>query len=128
MMQEIASTPFYSIHIDKTKNRLFIVYKGSWMKEAQVPNFAEDHASAVRQLSPGFTALVDVRPMEAMFLTDLIEEVQKEGMRAGIRKAARVYDRPTFIQIQAEWIHNRTGMNSREFDNMTDAESWLNEP
>ncbi len=127
-MQEIAVTPFYRIHIDKGKNRLFIVYIGSWIRLDQVPNFVKDHATAVGLLSRGFTALVDVREMESMLLTDVVEKVQMDAVRAGIRKAARVYDRPTFIQVQAERIHKKTGLNSRAFEDMTDAENWLDQP
>ena len=127
-MKEIASTEFYSILIDTGKNRMFLTYKGSWMKHDDVPDFVKDHALAIGQLSSGFTVLVDVRPMQAMLMTDVVEKVQTDAVQAGIRKAARVYDRPTFIQRQAEQIHQKTGMQSKAFDNMADAEAWLGEP
>ncbi|MCA1960929.1 MAG: hypothetical protein LDL33_09035 [Desulfomonile sp.] len=127
-MREIASTDFYSIHVDMAKNRLFITYKGAWMKPAQVPNFVKDHADAIKLLSPGFTALVDVRQMEAMLLSDFIRQAQSDAIQAGIKKAARIYDKPTFIQIQAEHIHKKTGLNSKAFDDVAAAEAWLDEP
>ena len=126
-MNEIASTEFYTIGIDKAKNRLFIIYKGAWIKPAQVPDFVKDHARACALLSPGFTALIDVRQMESMLLTDFVHQVQMDSIRAGIRKAARVYDRPTFIQVQAEHIRKKTGLNQKAFDNVADAEAWLDE-
>jgi hypothetical protein len=128
LMEEIASTEFYSIQIDRAKNRLFLTYKGSWMKHDDVSEFVNDHISARKRLSSGFTTLVDVRPMEAMLISDVVEKVVEDAVQAGIRKAARVYDRPTFIRRQAEQIHRKSGLKSREFDNMADAEAWLDEP
>ena len=127
-MTFIAETDYYSIHIDRLKNRMFLAYKGAWTKPEQVPDFLKDHANAIGHLSPGFTVLVDVRGMESMVLTDYVEKAQKDAMEKGIGKAARVYDRPTFIQIQAESIHRKTGINSKAFESMADAEAWLDEP
>jgi hypothetical protein len=127
-MNQIASTEFYTIGVDRTRNRLFITYKGAWTKPSQVPDFVKDHAKAIGLLSGGFTALVDVRAMETMLLTDLVKRVQVDALEAGILKAARVYDRPTFIQIQAEQIHKKTGMKSMSFNSVADAEAWLEEP
>jgi hypothetical protein len=127
-MKEIASTEFYSILIDTGKNRMFLTYKGSWMKHEDVSGFANDCALATEGLTPGFTVLSDVRPMEAMLITDVIEKVQKDSIQAGIRKAARVYDRPTFIKRQAEQIHQKTGLKSKAFDSVADAEAWLDDP
>lgn len=126
-MIPIASTDFYSIQVDTVKNRMFIVYKGSWVRPEQVPNFLSDHADAIKRLKSGFTVLVDVGPMEAMLLTDHIEQAQKDAIQAGIKKAARVYERPTIIRAQAERIHEKTEMNARAFDNVADAEAWLDE-
>lgn len=126
-MNETASTDFYTIGVDRAKNRLFITYKGAWIRPAQVPDFVTDHAQALKLLSPGFTALVDVRQMESMLLTDFVQQVQMDALKAGIRKAARVYDRPTFIQVQAEHIHKKTGLSSKAFDSVADAEAWLDE-
>jgi 3-deoxy-D-manno-octulosonic acid (KDO) 8-phosphate synthase len=127
-MKEIASTEFYSILIDTGKNRMFLTYKGSWMKHDDVPDFVNDHARAMERLSRGFTVLADVRPMQAMLITDVIEKVQKDSIQAGIRKAARVYDRPTFIRRQADQIRQKTGLKAMVFDSVADAEAWLDEP
>ena len=127
-MKSIASTDFYSIDVDQLKNRMVLTYKGSWIRPDQVPNFLEDHAAAVRLLSKGFTVLADVRQMEGMFLSDYVEKVQKHALEAGIRKAARVYPGPSFIRVQADRIHERTGIRSKAFESMEEAEAWLDEP
>ena len=127
-MEEIASTDFYSIRIDPAKNRLYLTYKGSWVKHDDVSEFVNDHVSARERLSPGFTTLVDVRPMQSMLISDVVEQVVADAVKGGIRKAARVYDRPTFIRRQAEEIHQKSGLKSKSFDSIADAESWLDEP
>jgi len=127
-MREIASTDFYSIHVDTAKNRLFVTYRGAWTKPTQVPNFLKDHSEAIKELTPGYTALIDFRKMEAILLTDFMEKVQIDSIQTGIRKAARIYDRPTFIQIQADHIGKKTGLNARAFESIAEAEAWLEEP
>ncbi|MCA1960931.1 MAG: hypothetical protein LDL33_09045 [Desulfomonile sp.] len=127
-MKEIASTDFYSIHVDKAKNRLFVTYRGTWTKPTQVPDFLRDHAEAINQLTPGYTALIDFRAMDAILLTDFIEKAQLDAVQSGIRKAARIYDRPTFIQIQTDHIRKKTGLNARAFESVAEAEAWLDEP
>jgi len=65
--------------------------------------------------------------MDAMLLSDFIREAQSDAVKAGIRKAARIYDKPTFIRIQADQIHKKNGLNSKAFYNVTNAEAWLDE-
>ena len=86
-MELIASTPFYSYHIDKAKNRMYVAYKGAWLKPSQVPDFVKHHVEAISQLTRGFTVLADVRQMESVFITDVIEECQKQAIAAGVSKA-----------------------------------------
>jgi hypothetical protein len=127
IMELIASTPFYSYHIDKAKNRMYVAYKGAWLKPTQVPDFVKHHVEAISQLTRGFTVLADVRQMESVFITDIIEECQKQAIAAGISKAARVYTKPTFMQIQADTMNEKTGMTSKGFYDFAEAEAWLDE-
>ncbi len=126
-MELIAATPFYSYHIDKGKNRMYVSYKGAWLKPSQVPDFVKHHVEAIGQLTSGFTVLADVREMESVVIMDVIEQCQKQAIEAGIRKAARVYTKPTFMQIQADSMHQRTGMQSKAFYDYAEAEAWLDE-
>ena len=66
--------------------------------------------------------------MESMLLTDFIQKAQKDAIEAGTRKAARVYEGSTFIEVQAEGIHKKTGMNAKAFQSVAEAEAWLDEP
>lgn len=127
-MKPIASNDYYSLEVDPAKNRLYLAYKGSWIKAQEVGAFVEDHQKALDCLTAGFTTLVDVRPMEAMLLTDFVEAVQKQAVDKGIRKAARVYTKEGFIKTQADRINVRTGIRSRAFFRVDEAEAWLDEP
>lgn len=126
-MNTIADNDFYRIAISEPQNRLYLTYKGSWMRDKDVANFAADHEKAVASLRSGFTVLVDVRPMEAMLLTDYVEKVQRQAVEAGISKAARVYDRESFIKLQSDRINVKTGIPSRAFYDLESAEAWLDE-
>ena len=127
-MELIADTDFYSFNVDRAKNRIYLVYKGFWKTPDQVPDHVKHHTEAVSKLSPGFTVLADVRQMEGVVITDIIEECQRYAIKAGIRKAARVYAKPTFMQAQADQMHKKTGMKSRGFYSVEEAEAWLDEP
>ena len=126
-MELIASTPFYSYHIDKAKNRMYVAYKGTWLKPSQVPDFVKHHEQAMSQLARGFTVLADWREMESILITDIIEQCQKQSVAAGISKVARVYAKPTFKEIQAESMSQRTGIKSKVFYDIAEAEAWLDE-
>ncbi len=126
-MELIAETDFYRIRIDRSKNRMYLDYKGFWKRLAQVPDFVKHHAEAVGQLSRGFTVLADVRQMEAVIIMDVIEECQRYAINAGIKKAARVYDQPTFKELQADDMHKKTGMKSKSFYDAEEAEAWLDD-
>lgn len=127
MKTTIADTDFYGIEVDRAKNRMYLTYKGSWVKPQDVTSFADDHQRAYKSLEEGFTVLVDVRPMEAMLLSDFVEKVQRDAVAAGIKKAARVYDRESFIKLQADRINVKTGIGSRAFYDVESAEAWLDE-
>ena len=126
-MELIASTPFYSLHIDKTKNRMYVAYKGAWLKTSLIPDFVKHHAETIGRLTPGFKVLADWREMESVFITDVIEECQNQAIAAGISKAARVYAKPTFKDMQADSMSRRTGIKSKVFYDIAEAEAWLDE-
>ena len=126
-MELIASTPFYSLSVDKAKNRLYAVYRGAWLKPSQVQDFVKHHVEASGQLRVGFTVLADWREMESVFITDVIEECQKQAVAAGVSKVARVNAKPTFKEIQAESMSQRTGIKSKAFYDIAEAEAWLDE-
>jgi hypothetical protein len=126
-MELIHETDYYTFQINRLKNRMYLKYRGFWKKPDQVPDFVKHHDETISHLRPGFTALVDVRQMEGLIITDVIEEVQRHAVKAGIRKAARVYDKPTFKQVQADSMHEKSGMKGKGFFSVEEAEAWLDD-
>jgi hypothetical protein len=93
-----------------------------------VPHYLEDHSAAVGLLSPGFTALVELREIEATLLSDYLEESQIDAVKAGIKKAARVYGERALVKTQTDRINKRTGLRSQAFKDLKEAEEWLDRP
>ncbi len=79
------------------------------------------------QLTSGFTVLADWREMGSLLLSDVIEECQKRSVSAGMSKVARVYSNPTFKEVQADSMSQRTGIVFKVFYNINEAEVWLDE-
>ncbi len=126
-METIADNDFYRIEVSEAENRMYLTYRGSWIREKDVATFPDDHEQALVCLKKGFTVLVDVRPMVAMLLVDYVEKVQRRAIAAGIKKAARVYDRETFIKFQSDRINVKTSISSQAFYDMESAQAWLDE-
>ena len=128
IMQSIASTDFYSIAVDTQKNRLFVTIKGSmWTDPKKVPNWLDDVAAGLKLLSPGFTELIDWTEMIGTSLTDFFIDSQKLTIKAGLRKAARLYTRESFAKLQMDKISEKTGFPVRSFFDLKAAEAWLDE-
>jgi len=127
-MQSIASTDFYSIAVDRQKNRLYITIKGAtWIDPNKVRNWLDDLAAGLKLLSPGFTELIDWTQMSGILLTDYIDEAQKLTMKAGLHKAARLHSRKSFAKLQLDNISEKTGFPVQSFFDQKAAEAWLDE-
>jgi hypothetical protein len=126
IMQSIASTDFYFIAVDTQKNRLYITIKGgTWIDPKQVPKWLDDLAVALKLLSPGFTELIDWSQMTGILLTDYITEAQKQTMKAGLRKAARLHSKKSFAKLQLDTISEKTGFPVQSFFDHKACEDWL---
>ena len=126
-MKEIASTDFYTIGVDPAKNRIYFTMRGSWTSEKEVPDWLEHVAAAVELCSPGFTELIDWTGSSAILLSDYIAGAQEIAMKAGLRKAARVYDRESFVKRQMNSLTEKTGFPVKSFADREEAEVWLDE-
>ena len=124
-MITVASNDHYVIEIDETKNRLFFVMKGSWTDPKAVPHWLEDVGRALEHLSPGFTELIDWTDIGAIVLTDYISGAQELAIKAGVRKAARVYSAEHFLKVQMDTISRETGFPVESFLDKSEAEAWL---
>ncbi len=127
-MQTVASTDFYEIAVDTKENRFYVTIKGSmWTDPKKVPNWLDDVAAGLKLLSPGFTELIDWTQMVGTTLTDFFVESQKLTIKAGLRKAARLYSRESFAKLQMDTISAQTGFPVKSFFDRKAAEAWLDE-
>ena len=126
-MELIASTPFYSYHIDKAKNRMYVAYKGAWLKPSQVPDFVKHHVEAISQLTPASQFSRIGEKWNRCLLPMLLRNVRSRPLRRDVSKVARVNAKPTFKEIQAESMSQRTGIKSKAFYDIAEAEAWLDE-
>lgn len=126
-MRTIASNEHYVIQVDESRNRLYFVMKGSWIDTKAVPNWQEDVKTALTFLSPGFTELIDWTDVGSILLTDYIATAQELAMKAGVRKAARVYSAERFLKVQMDSLSQKTGFPVKSFLDKEEAEAWLDE-
>lgn len=126
-MKTIASNEFYAIEVDQPKNRIHFTMRGSWTDTKKVSGWVGDLGEAIKLCRPGFTELIDWRQSSAILLTDKIAEAQRMAMKAGLRRAARVYDRDTFLKIQMDRLTQETGFPVKSFFDLKEAEAWLDE-
>ncbi len=124
-MKTIAATDHYVIEVDEAKNRLFFTMKGAWTDAKKVPNWVDDISKALSHLSPGFTELIDWTDVGAITLTDYIARAQDLAMKAGVRKAARVYREKHFLKAQMDTLSQKTRFPVETFFDMAEAEKWL---
>jgi hypothetical protein len=126
-MKTLASESVYSVVVDEGKNRIFLTNRGAWTDETQVSGWLRDIGAAIELCRPGFTVLIDWTQSSAILLMDRIGEAQKLLMQGGMRRAARLYERETFLKLQMDRVSEKTGFPVRTFYNLKDAETWLEE-
>lgn len=124
-MKTVATTDHYVIEVDEKKNRILFTMKGSWTSTKAVPNWLEDVKKALQLVRPGFTELVDWTAVGAIALTDYIAAAQDLAMKAGLRKAARVYTSERFLKIQMDNLTEKTKFPVQSFFSHEDANAWL---
>lgn len=126
-MKTIASSGAYTVKVDERKNRMFLTNRGAWTDPDQVSGWLDDLGTAIKLCRPGFTALIDWTQSTGILLTDLVEEAQKLLMQGGMRRAARVHERETFLKHQMDRTSEKTGFPVKSFFDMKEAEAWLDE-
>ena len=128
-MKTIAKTAYYSIAVDKTKNRIYLTIVGFWKSPAVVPAYVEDMKKACQEISPGFTVLADVtRMITPPEVAAVHERAQQVTLAAGLRKSAEILPKEKALEKMAltKWS-TKTGMVKNMFHAIADAEAWLDE-
>jgi hypothetical protein len=126
-MKVLATTDAYTIAVDPAKNRIHFTMRGTWTKRDDFRNWLNDVKAAVDACSPGFTELIDWRESTGILMTNEIEEAQKMAVKGGLRKAARLYDRQTFLKTQMDQLTEKTGFPVKSFFDQAEAEDWLDQ-
>jgi hypothetical protein len=129
-MKRIAKTAYYSIDIDKTKNRIYLTIGGFWKNVTVVPNYFDDIKKAAQEVSPGFTILTDVSQMATppSDVGSLHEKAQQVLIEAGLKKTAEIIPREKAIEqmVLKKWSV-KSGMVKGTFHDKFAAETWLDE-
>ena len=129
-MKTIAKTAYYSIAVDKTKNRIYLTILGFWKSPTVVPAYVEDMKKACQEISPGFTVLADVTRMITLppEIAAVHESAQQVTLAAGLRKSAEILPKEKALEKMAltKWS-TKTGMVKNMFHAIADAEAWLDE-
>lgn len=128
-MKTIVENEHYVILVDTTINRLYLTIKGFWESPSVVPNYKEDIAKAVGELSTGYTILLDATQMKTPppDVAALRVEAQKVAVAAGLKKMAELVGQDVLAKMTLDRISRVSGMNKSTFDNKKEAEAWLDE-
>jgi hypothetical protein len=130
MMKKIAKTAYYSLDVDRTKNRAYLTIVGFWKDVTVVSHYIDDIKKACQDLSPGFTFLTDVSQMKTppAEVGPVHEEVQRIVTKSGLKKTAEIVSRDHVIEqmVLQKWS-TTSGMIKGTFHDKVQAEAWLDE-
>ena len=127
-METIADNGYYTIKVDKAKNRIYNIFRGYWKSSSVVPHYMDDGKKALQKISEGFTCLVDVTIMKTPpdDVSDLHIKMQSLFVKAGLKKTAEVFS-SSVMKLLTNRLAKESGMFKQIFDNWEDAEKWLDE-
>lgn len=128
-MKDIANNEYYSIQVDKDKNRMYLTLIGYWKSRSVVPNYVADLQKATQELSRGYTILTDVTQMKTppQEIAALHTEAQKVVMAAGLKKTAELVGQDVIAKMAIDQFSKQSGMQKGTFANKEEAEAWLDE-
>lgn len=129
MKDLIAKTDFYSIEIDKVKNRAYLGVYGSCKGVDDIPNFLDDIRNASSKLSKGFTLLTDATKMKTHppEVSDLHVDSQKVWLEGGLLKTAELIPVSSIDRLALGRRAKSSGMPVKGFESVEEAETWLDE-
>ncbi|QHL87030.1 hypothetical protein GU926_06105 [Nibribacter ruber] len=127
-MVPVTNTPLYELSVDSCKNRVYFNAKETLSNPDQVPDFIRDWEDALELVQPGFTLLADLSQVSyiSQSLEALTMHVHRVMVEAGIHQAAEVYQKED-VEVHLSKIAQRTDFPLNFFDNVQDAERWLDE-
>ncbi len=125
-MEIIAQNSFYTIKVDKKKNRVYNIFSGYWQKASDVPDYLNDGHKAMKHVSKGFTCLTDTVKMKipSQEIAKLHLKMQKIYMDAGLKKTAEILP-SALVKLAVKRLSDESGMTAKAFDTWAEAEKWL---
>ena len=129
MKHLIAKTDFYSLEIDKLKNRAYLTFTGFCSKPSDMPDFLDDVKKAAQGLRQAFTLLTDVTEMKTppKDVAELHIKSQEIWIASGLSKTAEILPETTIEKLAVDRYSKITGMKKEWFTNKNEAEVWLDE-
>lgn len=128
-MKEILKTPFYTFHVDRVKNRIYLKGRGQWVKKSELAMIGPHTEMATKEVSRGFRVLSDLRDVEVILVPDAAKDVMDALAKAGVRKAAVVWSGRMIarkqLEHQAETLGDEYLTRRKQFQTLEEAEQWL---
>ena len=120
-------TDYYSLEVDKEKNRVYFGLFGEIPSVNEIPNFESDWMSTVAQFKNGFTILANLREMKPLpsDVSKLNQEIQGKLMQKGCKKVAQVASIGVIVEVNK--MAEESGLKDilRGFSLTKSAEIWL---
>jgi len=131
MFKTIAQRDKYDIHVDIAKNRIYFYPKGTWNRSSEVPDYINDLKECTKRLRPGFTSLSDAKHFAAptQEIANLILEGTALAREKGQRRSAVIVS-TSIIKLYLDKYKgemDQDGMKTMYFDDIAEAEKWLDE-
>jgi hypothetical protein len=126
MIEEIANTKYYTLKVDRAKNRMYAEYKGFWPSISVVPDFVADSAKVLSCVTKGCTCITDSRtykvgPPEVQKLMSQSGQSAKEM----VSKTAVVVSADAILQLASKKAAEN--VNLKMFSDFVSAEAWLDQ-
>jgi len=129
MKNQIAKTDYYTIEVDKGKNRAYLGIYGFCKSVDNIPDFLSDIKKTTSQLSNGFTLLTDVTQMKThpKEVSALHVDSQRVWVDGGLSKTSEVLPPSSVDRMALNRRAKTSGMEVQGFENTEEAEAWLDE-
>lgn len=123
----IAKNDFYTIILDKEKNRAYLTLKGKWETVSGLGNYISDVKLGIKELKANFTILADLTQYSGTSseLYSIHIDALKLAVNAGLKRAAEVFGNNPLLKLIFECYAKESGAITMEFTDMYQAEKWL---
>lgn len=126
-MHQIATTEYYDIKVDESKNRAYLVLRKFRAKPEGYKNYLEDWKKAYKHLERGFSVCVDSKEVLAFpkEVQPIHEAAQRMSLEMGLGAVAEVIPKDQVMSMQIEMISQKTMMPKNKFATVEEADQWL---